>query len=281
MFLADISFECPNCAGPLIAEASYAGRTSECPHCYGAFEVPEAAAINKNVFQEPIGLRRILQEVHDQEWEKMRRELKALRARNAELESTVNAAPIVSPEGGAALEAECEALRAALEAVRLQYEQASRDLAASREAHGVTLYTLRIERDQSHAEITSLRSAAEELRRSVHDLEERLQVEQAKVFLMEAANGGDQLLHAGFHSAPSAEHDALLINELQIQIAELRESNYSLQESRDGANEELARLRESTRMPAEGCLNVTLGTLHSTIPETLHLYRERPTAGAS
>src|SRR5215216_4597311 len=79
--LADIAFECPHCKGPLMAEASYEGMLFECPHCYAQLQVPGGEAVNKDRFIEPAGLRRLLEQVRDKEWEALRRKQSAGRAR--------------------------------------------------------------------------------------------------------------------------------------------------------------------------------------------------------
>src|ERR1041385_8834147 len=61
--VADIVFNCPRCRGPIMVEKGHIGESSECPHCFEAIVVPAAAAVNKDRFVEPPGLRRILQEV--------------------------------------------------------------------------------------------------------------------------------------------------------------------------------------------------------------------------
>lgn len=247
MAVADISFQCPYCAGPLIAEAAHSGLRTDCPHCYRGIEVPKGEEINKNHFQEPFGLRRVLQQVRDQEWEIMRRELRTAKARNAKLEADLNSPRTGSSKKGAGGAAEREALR---------------------KQHEVTLSALRSELEQSRAEVVSLRSAqkaaettAEKLRQTVRDLEARLEVETAKVFLMEAANGGSHTL-----SPSPGLSDRVLVNELQLQVADLRKANYMLQQSRDGAKEELARLRGAQGEAPER-LNLSLGTLPSSLQE--------------
>src|SRR4051812_4538078 len=85
--LREVAFHCPLCAGPLIAWQSEAGVRTDCPHCLKPIYVPSSGKpINKNTFEEPHGLRRILQEVRDQEWESMRRKLKVSKAQNVWLE---------------------------------------------------------------------------------------------------------------------------------------------------------------------------------------------------
>src|SRR3954468_6261258 len=73
--LAEIVFNCPLCRGPLIAWETDAGRTTDCPHCLKPLSIPgtEVGIVDKDTFCEPMGLRRILQEVRDSEWESIRR----------------------------------------------------------------------------------------------------------------------------------------------------------------------------------------------------------------
>lgn len=84
--IADIVFNCPHCRGPIMVERVHIGEFSECPHCFESIQVPELSAVNKDRFVEPPGLRRILQEVRDREWEHMRRKLRNSRAQIVQLE---------------------------------------------------------------------------------------------------------------------------------------------------------------------------------------------------
>lgn len=85
--LPDISFDCDHCDGPLMAEVAHEGLSAECPHCYRGILVPSGRAVNKETFIEPSGLRRILLEIRNREWESMRRRLRNAEQRTAQLEA--------------------------------------------------------------------------------------------------------------------------------------------------------------------------------------------------
>jgi uncharacterized Zn finger protein (UPF0148 family) len=137
--LAEIVFNCPHCAGPLIARAGDGGRTTDCPHCHQSFAIPaQNEVINKETFSEPRGLRRILQEVRDSEWETIRRKLQETKGRVAALESEivklreeVAAAPS-APEGGAGLRESLEHLRVEVAPLREENAEMLRQLIALR-----------------------------------------------------------------------------------------------------------------------------------------------------
>jgi len=84
----EIFFACPLCTQPLVARLAEAGQEADCPHCFKLIRLPSSSVevIDKNRFEEPFGLRRILLEIRNVEWEKMRRKLHEARARIAELE---------------------------------------------------------------------------------------------------------------------------------------------------------------------------------------------------
>src|SRR3954453_17649399 len=84
----EIFFACPLCSQPLVARLAEAGHEADCPHCFQQIRLPSSSVqvIDKNRFEEPLGLRRILLEIRNVEWEKMRRKLHEARARIAELE---------------------------------------------------------------------------------------------------------------------------------------------------------------------------------------------------
>ncbi len=201
MNIADIAFQCPLCSGPLITEVAHAGQRFDCPHCYHEIEVPAGETINKNQFQEPQGLRRLLREVRDREWENMRRELRTAKARNAELEAELGGLRRAPGSEPASDTGRSDSQSEELSALQTQVAEVTDALAASREKHGITLDALRSERERSRAEAEDCRAAiqaadavADELRKTIEDLEARLDAEQAKVFLMEAAGGAGHLL---------------------------------------------------------------------------------------
>jgi chromosome segregation ATPase len=266
MIVSDISFLCPHCAGPLITEAAHSGMQTDCPHCFHVIQVPEGETIDKSKFIEPIGLRRTLKEVRDQEWEIHRRKLREALKRNQELEAALAtdspAAALVDEE----VQAECEALRKELSTAWEELAATRQELVLSREEYGAQLEELRAEQAAFHAELERLRSAREKaeaeaakLRESVAILTTRLKEESAKVFIMEAAINSD----ISYGVASPAD-----VLKLQQEVADLRKRNYALQQSRDGAKEELARIRQANAEVPEDRLNQTLATLTSGLTDS-------------
>ena len=267
MIVADISFECPHCDGPLITEAAHSGMKTDCPHCFRELEVPEGTPINKNKFIEPLGLRRTLNELRDREWEIHRRKLREALKRNGELEEALATAPRQAVPADEQVLEECEALRTELAAAWEELAAARQQLAESREQHGITLHTLRAERDAFREEMGSLQAAREKadaeaagLRKNLTALGERLKEESAKVFIMEAAIHNDM--------SQAAPHPVDFLD-LKEEVADLRKRNYALQQSRDGAKEELARLRQASADVSEDRLNHSLTSRASGMSESM------------
>jgi chromosome segregation ATPase len=88
----DITFECPQCKGPLIVERDHIGHVLECPHCLEGITVPRGKIVNKDRFQEPPGLRRLLGEIRDREWEELRRKHQVAKGRVVQLETELASA---------------------------------------------------------------------------------------------------------------------------------------------------------------------------------------------
>jgi chromosome segregation ATPase len=180
--VADIAFNCPRCRGPLVAEASFAGLASDCPHCFQPIEVPRRPPLNKDLYDEPDGLRRVLREVRDREWETMRRKLHAIRNRAAELEGALRAAELsgATAAGSRAAE-EIESLRRQLAEAKDRLAQANVAFAAGRRQHAASVEQLErelaAERERTEAlsgETAELRAAMETLRAELLTARRRL-----------------------------------------------------------------------------------------------------------
>lgn len=144
--LQETVFHCPLCAGPLIAWQTDAGQRTDCPHCLRSIYVPSSGEpVDKNTFEEPSGLRRILQEVRDQEWESMRRKLRVAKAQSAWLEEELrrvreelSAHPVPAEDRATMNPAELAALRGALAEALVRADKSGQEAAAERQQHEQT-----------------------------------------------------------------------------------------------------------------------------------------------
>lgn len=279
--VSDISFDCPHCQGPLMAELSHVGLTCDCPHCYAQFQVPDVRVVDKEKFVEPQGLRRVLKQVRDQEWEMLRRKLRAAKAYNAELEAelhrvqTALAAAKSSEEKGAEVEALRKQQDAEIELLRRELS-AARDEAATFKKKNEELARLapagREESPKGRGKKAGeLEHEVEHLRVELAETQSKLEAEQAKVLVMEAAGISPD--------APVA--DEARIRELEKQLAELRKSNDSLRAARDKVHAELIALKESfaTSEDENQQLEVVLGHLEESLAEVLERITARRTLG--
>jgi DNA repair exonuclease SbcCD ATPase subunit len=164
--LAEIVFNCTLCNGPLIAWETDAGRTTDCPHCLKPIAIPsnDVEIVNKDTFCEPMGLRRILQEVRDNEWENIRRKLQQSKARVASLEKELReshekqalaaAVALGGGDAGAQLLAD---MRRELAEMGARAEETTRAIAATKQQHEVALDRLREALETVRAELAPLR----------------------------------------------------------------------------------------------------------------------------
>jgi DNA repair exonuclease SbcCD ATPase subunit len=164
--LAEIVFNCTLCNGPLIAWETDAGRTTDCPHCLKPLTIPtnDVEIVNKDTFCEPMGLRRILQEVRDSEWENIRRKLQESKARVAGLEAELRAAhekqalaAAVALGGGDAGAQLLTDMRRELAEMAARADETKRAVAATRQQHEVALDRLREALETLRAEVGPLR----------------------------------------------------------------------------------------------------------------------------
>jgi hypothetical protein len=172
--LAEIVFNCTLCNGPLIAWETDAGRTTDCPHCLKPLTIPSknVEVVNKDTFCEPMGLRRILQEVRDTEWENIRRKLQESKARVAALETELRhareqqalaaAMPAVGGEAGAQMLTQ---LRHELAEMAARAEETAHAVAATNQQHEVALDRLREALETVRAEVAPLRAENAEMLR--------------------------------------------------------------------------------------------------------------------
>jgi DNA repair exonuclease SbcCD ATPase subunit len=160
--LNDIAFECPECEGPLIAEAAHAGLATDCPHCYRSIEVPKGHRVNTGSYVEPLGLRRILEQVRDHEWEAHRRKLRVALAHVSELEGRLRHA-----ENALAEQHENASplgpLHAQLAEFQQRYAQVTALFETTRQQHTATVVELQRQLSASRAEAEQLRREKAEL----------------------------------------------------------------------------------------------------------------------
>ncbi len=260
--VTDISFDCPHCHGPLMADSSHVGMTCDCPHCYAQFQVPDGSEVNKDKFVEPQGLRRVLKQVRDQEWEMLRRKLRAAKAHSAELEVELirvqaalaerSATPKQSDENAASGEP-AEQLRKDLEAARLEVA------AANKKNEELTLQLQSASGSASVAQTDqskNLVAEVERLKRELSEVQGKLEVEQAKVMLMEAAGVSAEFPVNGEQG--SETQNETFVQELQEQIAELRKANDSLRAARDKVHAELVALKDQMTASADEDLELQM-----------------------
>ena len=292
-----------------MAAADHVGLSCECPHCYSQLQVPEAAAVNKDSFVEPPGLRRVLREVRDREWEAFRRKLKAAHARVSELETELHRAQSALDAGATAPAPsddkgkEIEQLRRQLAEVGDKFAMANQAFMAGRKQQDTVIEHLRRELETTRGESQGLRKKNEDLARQLQSAQQKLEssrassvsseelarlqqeldlartqltearceldAEQAKVVLMEAAAIGVD------ESAP-AKADAILIEDLKLQIAAFRQDNGSLRAARDSAHKEAAELRKKIAEADDHSeLEAVLRQLQGGVGEALELVAKR------
>lgn len=185
--LAEIVFTCPLCEGPLIAWETDAGRTTDCPHCLKPLAIPtkDVEIVNKDTFCEPRGLRRILQEVRDSEWESIRRKLQETKARVVVLEGELRqareekaiatAVALGSGDGNAELLAD---LRRQLSELTARSEEAARTCAANKQAHEIALERLQDALEAIRGEVGPLREENAGMLRLLSAAREELEAER-------------------------------------------------------------------------------------------------------
>jgi chromosome segregation ATPase len=158
------------------------GESSECPHCFDPIEVPHADTINKDKFVEPPGLRRILNQVRDREWEHMRRKLRAAKAQINQLEAQLDEAKAslaVAETSVAPAAEEADSLRRQLGDVTEKFSLANQAFTAGRKQHDSALEKLRRDLELSREEVQVLQKRHDALRASNEDLEDQLKIGSA------------------------------------------------------------------------------------------------------
>lgn len=185
--LAEIVFNCTLCNGPLIAWESDAGRTTDCPHCLKPLTIPSKnlEVVNKDTYCEPMGLRRILKEVRDTEWEIIRRKLQQSKGRVAALETELRqakekqalAATVAAGghDGGAQL---IEQMRRELAEMAGRAEETARSIAATKQQHEVALDRLREALETLRAEVGPLREENAQMLRQLSETRAALEAER-------------------------------------------------------------------------------------------------------
>lgn len=185
--LAEIVFNCTLCNGPLIAWETDAGRTTDCPHCLKPLTIPskDVEIVNKDTFCEPMGLRRILQEVRDSEWENIRRKLQESKGRVAVLEAELrqaqekqSLAAAVSLGGGDAGAQLLTDMRGERAEMAARAEETTRTIAATKQQHEVALDRLREALEIVRAEVGPLREENAEMLRLLGEARAELEAER-------------------------------------------------------------------------------------------------------
>jgi len=188
--LAEIVFNCTLCNGPLIAWETDAGRTTDCPHCLQPLLIPskDVEIVNKDTFCEPMGLRRILQEVRDSEWENIRRKLQESKARVVALEGELrqaqeklaltSAVALGDGDAGAQLVAQT---RRELAEMTARAEATARAGAATKQQHEVALDRMREALETIRAEVGPLREENAEMLRQLGTARAELEAERKAV----------------------------------------------------------------------------------------------------
>jgi chromosome segregation ATPase len=295
-----------------MAETAHVGLNCDCPHCFAQLEVPSGDEVNKDRFVEPPGLRRLLKEVKDREWEILRRKLKASVARTAELESELHRAHTVIAEKAVAAKPsddkakEAEALQRQVSDLSDKFHQANLAFMASRKQQDTVIEHLRRELENARGESQGFKKKNEDLARQLQnamqmfeatrlaasiaedvpklqgeviaaqealaECQRKLEAEQAKVILMEAA-----AMTIEPPEAPKKGKNDELLKELQIQISELRKENRSLRGARDRANAEAAELRKQAEatQEKEAANETALGDLEGSLEGVLMLVSSR------
>ncbi len=292
-----------------MAERSHVGMTCDCPHCYAQFQVPDVSAVDKDKFVEPQGLRRVLKQVRDQEWEMLRRKLRAAKAHNAELEAELHRvqAALAAAKPAEEKGAEVESLRKQLSELSEQFAQANQAFSAGRKQQNNVIELLRGELSTAREEAAAFKKKNEELARLMQvareenarsrgkksgeleqelerlraelaDTQGKLEVEQAKVLVMEAAGISTEMPVAGGADANGEAR----IRELEKQMTELRKSNDSLRAARDKVHAELTDLknRHASSNDENQQLEVALGHLEESLAEVLEQITARRTQTA-
>lgn len=291
-----------------MAEVEHVGLACECPHCYAQFQVPDATTVNKDRFVEPPGLRRVLREIKDREWEVFRRKLKTARTRISELEAELERAQAARSSEAAApkpsnnKEKEIEQLRRQLAEIGEKFTAANQAFMAGRKQQDTVIEHLRRELETARGEAQGLRKKNEEIARQLQGAQQKvegsrsgvsveefkrlkeeldqartqltearcqLDAEQAKVVLMEAAA-------IGVDDSAEAKENAALIESLKLQVTAFRKDNANLRTARDAANAELAKLRKQL---AEASnyeeLEAALSQIQGGVSEALELIASR------
>lgn len=282
-----------------MAEVSHVGMTCDCPHCYAQFQVPDAGAVDKDKFVEPQGLRRVLKQVRDQEWEMLRRKLRAAKAHNAELEAELHRvqAALAAAKPQEEKATEVESLRKQLAEVSEQFAQANQAFIAGRKQQDSVIEQLRRELGSAREETAALQKKNEELARLVQiareetpkgrgkksgELEQevqrlreelaetrsQLEAEQAKVMVMEAAGISAEIPQLVSQAGASGEARIL---ELENHVADLRKSNDSLRAARDKVHAELTGLKQrfAASNDQESEMEAALGQLEESLNAVL------------
>ncbi len=248
-----------------MVEKCYVGEVSECPHCFESIEVPASPAVNKDKFMEPPGLRRILQEVRDREWEHMRRKLRTSRAQITQLEKDLHAAREsavavnVAVDVSAEASAENASLRQELAEMNEKLAQSNDKLAQSSEKFAQANQAFTAGRKQHE-------SAIEKLRRDLELAREEVQALQKK------------------HDAPAQalRHATAEVETLRHQVASAADEIAGLKTSLELVKCESAELRDKlTKTESELEVMLIDRTIHAEPAHAADNNSEAPAEGGS
>jgi chromosome segregation ATPase len=140
--------------------------------------------VNKDVFCEPMGLRRILQDVRDAEWEAIRRKLQESRSRVAGLEREIKALrekealPISLGVGDSDAQKVMANLREEVAALTAREAEAARTFAASKQQQEVAFDRLREAMETLRAELVPLRAENAEIHGQLAAARKQIEAEQ-------------------------------------------------------------------------------------------------------
>jgi chromosome segregation ATPase len=275
----DVAFSCPRCNGHLIVERQLVGRDLDCPHCLQEIRIPNLRMINKDKFVEPPGLRRILQDVRDREWEDLRRKHQQSRGRVEELEAQVKVVHEELAEKTAALDRlqqsqagdDLASLRKQVADLSAKFVQANQTFLSGRKQHEAQCQQLREELDSARDQAQTWKRKHDEMAQALHqavqdaselrselaaardgsgvasaELEKlEAQLEAARLDAITAhADALDQTPHNGENGNASRQKNGEPVKRRDAVIAELKGEVANLRQSNDGLRAARDRARD-------------------------------------
>ncbi len=241
-----------------MVDRSHVGQNAECPHCFGAIQVPESMVVNKDRLLEPPGLRRILKDVRDQEWERLRRKLVAAKARIAELETAAAAAnaTLAKKEAAEPSPLEIENLRKQIADMSEKFVQANQAFTAGRKQYDVTLENLRKELDSAKEDAAEHRRRSEAITRAAIAANAEIEKLRGAAALADAASEMAPLpaKEATGGCAPAEVIDEAPHSEMDLYFAEILKAQAELSARNDSLRKEI-QCRQSSDRRLEDAVN--------------------------